>query len=460
MNPLARMGLAARRGFGRIVPEPFAIAVLLTAVVFILAVAWGRPPLDVVRDWNAPGGLWSLLAFTMQMSLMLVLGAALAEAPLVRRVIVAVVGWAGSPRALVGLTSLAAIGLALFNWSLGIIGGALVAREAGRHARARGWSLHYPILCAAGYSGLMVWHGGLSGSAPLKATSMRDMVEVLGPELAARVGAIGLDESLFGVLNLCVTGGLLVLGPLSFMAMTPKVDPSPSPPPEHLEPDDPQKIPDDTGQEGTPASLVERFERSPGVTWMLAVPMAAALGLHLVESGVARLGFDTVNLALWLLALVLHRRPARFLAACERGIRSCTGIVLQFPLYAGIMGMMAGAGLSDALTRTLAAVGSEAFVVVAFLSAGLVNLFVPTGGGQWAVQGPILMAGGFEVGVEPADALMAMAYGDQWTNMLQPFWALPLLSLTGVRARDIVGYTSLWMLVGGIWIVTMLVALT
>ena len=434
-------------------PDPFVIAIGLTLVVMLAAMAVGRAPLDVVRDWSRSGGLWTLLVFAMQMSLMLVLGTALAEAPAMRRGLARIVGAARSPRGLVGLVALVAIVLALINWSLGLIGGALLAREAGRLARARGWTLHYPLVCAAGYGGLMVWHGGLSGSAPLKGTTRADMVEVLGPELAARIGTIPLSESLFGGLNLWVSGGLLVLGPLVFMLLTPPEGADPSAQPA---PDDDVLLQHVDVIEAPPTTVVEGVERSAVVLWCLAVPMALALGLYVLDEGLLRIDFNTVNLALWCAAMLLHGRPGPFVRACETGIRGCTGILLQFPLYAGIMGMMTGAGLSSALTEALVVAGPGVFAIVVFASAGLLNLLVPSGGGQWSVQGPILMAGALELGVEPGHAMMAMAYGDQWTNMLQPFWALPLLSITGVRARDIIGYTSLWMLVGGLWMMGVL----
>jgi short-chain fatty acids transporter len=114
--------------------------------------------------------------------------------------------------------------------------------------------------------------------------------------------------------------------------------------------------------------------------------------------------------------------------------------------------MMSGSGLSVALSNAFSGVGAGAFGVLSFLSAGLLNLFIPSGGGQWAVQGPILVESALALGVAPSTAVMAMAYGDQWTNMLQPFWALPLLAITGVRARDIIGYSVIWMVAGGVWI--------
>ncbi|MEM6291418.1 MAG: TIGR00366 family protein [Myxococcota bacterium] len=451
MNPLMRLGRVARRGFGRLVPEPFVIAVTLTAFILLVAVLRGTPVGEVVRAWGSGRGVWALLSFTMQMCVMLVLGTALARAPVVQRIMAAGVGWTRSPRQLVAMTSAIAIGLALLNWSLGLIGGALVAREAGQLARRRGWSLHYPLVCAAGYSGLMTWHGGFSGSAPLKVSSEADLVEVLGPALADTVGVLGLDATLLSPLNLVVSGGLFILGPLLFGAMTPAHDDDAEPAPAL---DDAEAV-----EEAPAEGAVERLERSSFFSLVLAAPMLAALTLTLLEGGLAGLSFNTVNLALFAGALLLHGRPDRFLRSCDEGARSCAGVIIQFPLYAGIMGVMSAAGLSTALSELFSQVGAGTFEVLAFASAGLLNLFVPSGGGQWAVQGPVLMQGATSLGIEPGRVVMAMAYGDQWTNMLQPFWALPLLALTGVRARDIVGYAAVWMALGGLWIVGVLVLL-
>jgi short-chain fatty acids transporter len=114
--------------------------------------------------------------------------------------------------------------------------------------------------------------------------------------------------------------------------------------------------------------------------------------------------------------------------------------------------VMAASGLAAKLTMIISAAGPKMLVPLTFLTAGLLNLFIPSGGGQWAVQGPIIMQAAIDLGLDTGAVLMAMAYGDQWTNMLQPFWALPLLAVTGVRARDIIGYSFLWMLAGGVWI--------
>ena len=458
LSGLPALSVAARRGFQRLTPEPFTIAVILSALVLVASAARLGGDADAFAAtlgyWHRSAGLWSLLAFGMQASLMLVLGSALAEAPPIRRGLLRLARASGGPRRLVGLTALLSCTLAVINWPFGLVCGAVFARSAGREAARRGWRVHYPLLCAAGYSGMMVWHGGLSGTAPLKATTLADLREVLGPALADAIGPIPLTESLLGGLNLWVTPGLWLLAPLLFMAMTPPdgADPAPAPAPA----DEPAVL-EDSLSPGT-GSWLDRLERARLVTWLLALPLAAALALHLRSAGLATLDLNTVNLGLWLLALVLHGRPDRFLRACDAGVRACAGIILLFPLYGGIMGMLHGSGLSAALAARFAEAGAGVFTWVTFLSAGLLNLVIPSGGGQWAVQGPVVMAAAHAQGVPAADAMLAIAYGDQWTNMLQPFWAAPLLAITGVRARDITGYCALWLLAGGAWISACLLA--
>ncbi|MFY0540872.1 TIGR00366 family protein [Nannocystis pusilla] len=197
---------------------------------------------------------------------------------------------------------------------------------------------------------------------------------------------------------------------------------------------------------------LDRLERSPLVVWALALPAAAALVFAVGDTAGAAIDLNAINLALWVLALVLHGRPDAFVRACDAGARASAGILLLFPLYGGIMGVMKGTGLAAALAGLFAAADPRVFTTLTFVSAGFLNLFVPSGGGQWAVQGPIVMSAALDRGVDPTHAMLAIAYGDQWTNMLQPFWAVPLLAITGVRARDIIGYCTLWMFAGGLWI--------
>ena len=204
-----------------------------------------------------------------------------------------------------------------------------------------------------------------------------------------------------------------------------------------------------------PGPIPAFLDRSPIVVWCVALPAFVWLALRFADRGLAALDLNTANLAFLALGLILHNSASRYAGAVEEGARGCAGIILQFPLYAGILGMIRGSGLGAAVSGAFASAagGSEPLLrVMTFLSAGLVNLFVPSGGGQWAVQAPIALQSGADAGAHPGAMVMAVAYGDQWTNMLQPFWALPLLAITGAKARDIVGYTAIALVAAGAWI--------
>ena len=172
----------------------------------------------------------------------------------------------------------------------------------------------------------------------------------------------------------------------------------------------------------------------------------------MVVSGVDRIGLNEITLFMLGAGLLLHGSPVGYMNAIANGAKGCAGIIIQFPLYAGIMAIMVASGLMGTVTEFFVAMGSqETIPLLTMLSAGVVNLFVPSGGGQWAIQAPIAIESGLQSGVSQGTMVMAVAYGDQLTNMLQPFWALPLLAITGVRARDIVGYTVIIMVASGIW---------
>ena len=151
------------------------------------------------------------------------------------------------------------------------------------------------------------------------------------------------------------------------------------------------------------------------------------------------------------LALILHVNFTNFLSAVEEAIKGASGILIQFPLYFGIMGIMRDSGMVVEIANFFVSISNETTLpIFTFFSAGLVNIFVPSGGGQWAVQGPIVVESALQLGVPLPKAIMALAYGDQLTNMLQPFWALPLLGITKLKANEILPYTLMVMVLGAI----------
>ncbi len=469
---LVRLGRSVSSFFRSSVPDPFVLAILLTAAVFVAA--WGGTAADaelLVRSWQA--GFWDLLAFAMQMCLILVTGYALASSPPVARVLRGLAGWPATGRQGVAMTALVAMGAGLVNWGFGLIVGAVLARDIERRLRSRGVVVPSGLLPAAGYTAMLVWHGGLSGSAPLKAADLAGQEDVLGAELAGRVGAIPLSETLLGMSNLVITGGVVVIAVVLLVLMCPRGgdavgerEPAPEPTGEMhgVEPEfgDPS------------AGALPRFlEGSPIVVWVVALPAFAWIGMRLFESGLEMVNLNAVNLLFLALGLTLHGSVSRYGRAVSDAASGCAGIIVQFPLYAGIMGMLnlSAAGAGDAVREAALAPSISAFFVglagesegalrvLTFASAAFVNLVVPSGGGQWAVQGPISMSAAVESGASPGGVLMAVAYGDQLTNMLQPFWALPLLAITKAKAGAVVGYTSVVMVASGAWIVVGLLVL-
>ncbi len=433
---IARLGSALSRFSARWVPDPFVLALLLTLVVAMasagrmLANADGESTVlaSLSLAWFDGFASSGGLAFALQMCFVLVTGHAMALSPPVQAGIVRVAKIPQSAAAASAMVAFVACAAALIHWGLGAIAGALLAREMGRHADARGLKLHYPLLGAAAYAGMAVWHGGLSGSAPLK---------VAAGDGAPWAQDIGLFDLLLSPTNLVVTGGLLLCIPLLFWAMTPKDQSL-------------YVLPDASRLRPLPEVVAVSID-SP-VIWLQESPwtgrVIGALGFGLIfaalASGARKLDINSVNLCFFFVGILLQGSLRRYVECIADGAKAAGAIIVQFPLYFGILGLMKVSGMISWMSDTMVSLSSqESFPALAYLSAGFVNLFVPSGGGQWGVQRDILLGAGDAQGVDPVLTIMAFSYGDAWTNMLQPFWALPLLGIMGLRAKDIIGYTAM-----------------
>jgi short-chain fatty acids transporter len=453
---IERLGAFMGRLASRTMPDPYVLAVLLTVVTLLAALFFGREvvPLNagdrlhlvVVEGWFE-GMFGGALRFAFQMVFVLVTGFAVANSKPVQRLISVV---ARAPRDSAQASAIVALVACIsgyIHWGLGAVVGAMLARQIGKAWADQGRPLHYPLLGAAAYSGLLVWHGGLSGSAPLKAAETTGF-------LAELTGAVPVTDTLFGHLNLFITGSLVVTCVLLYYFLTPK-----SPARDvWFQPAEISVAPRNGENPHDGRSAVIRFlDDSLFVPILVAILASGYLGWSVITNGFDALSLNSVNLTFLALALVLHGSPKSFLAAAAEGARGSVGIILQFPLYFGILGILKSSGLIVQLSEIVTeSADSSTLAALTFLSAGGVNMFVPSGGGQWAVQGPVMMEAARSLGAEPAKVVVALAHGDAWTNMLQPFWALPLLGIMGLQARDIVGYTTLLFLISGPVILTWL----
>lgn len=447
------LGLKISKRVERIVPDPFVIAIGLTILTAIIALLCGdfgdkNNAVALLDSWrDGQSGLWKLLAFSMQMCLVLVTGYALATTNVVKSVIDFLADMPQNSATAAALVGVVACTTGLLNWGLGLIVGALLAREVGFSMQRRNIPCHYPLIAAAGYMGLLVWHGGLSGSAPLSMTTLDNAAKVVPTQFLEQYEPILLSSSIGSTMNLFVSGGLLIGVPALLFLLAPRNKKDIRPIGEFgVDPGEAEKPTID------PDSLPDRLNHSAIIAWLLGIPLLLALGRYMAVSGVDRIGLNEITLFMLGAGLLLHGSPVGYMNAIGNGAKGCAGIIIQFPLYAGIMAIMVASGLMGTVTELFVTMGSqESIPLLTMLSAGVVNLFVPSGGGQWAIQAPIAIESGLQSGVSQGTMVMAVAYGDQLTNMLQPFWALPLLAITGVRARDIVGYTAIMMVAAGIW---------
>ena len=439
--------------FRRFLPSPFVIALLLSALTLLLAMAFGTYPeggptwKNVLLSWES--GLWNpgLLVFAYQMMLILVLGHVVVLSRPMEKIIGQITSLVRDGASAALLVAVSTVAVAFFNWGLGLIFGAILARKVGEHASRNNIPLNYPLIGACGYLGLMVFNGGVSGSAAIKASEPGHITDLLAGVVPRQTldllpTSIPTADTIFAPPNLLVSAFLfVVLGALAFYLGKTTAPTSI---------DLPQF--GGYGHKEERASGAERLDHSRWVAWGFgAVIFAAFLSQYLPRLLGLDLTPNMLNLFMLGLGVVLHGSISRFGNAVLAAIGGTSGILIQFPLYFGIMGVMAESGLVHLVSDFFVAIGSDTtYPLYTFLSAGLVNIFIPSGGGQWAVQGPIIMQAALDLGVSLPKALMALAYGDQLTNMLQPFWALPLLGITRLKAREILPYSLLFMVAGSL----------
>ena len=412
----------------RYLPDPYIFVLLLTLVAAVAAIAVERQtPLAVLRMWG--DGFWGLLTFSMQMLLVLVTGFMLASSPPVKRILQKIAGTAKTPGGAIILVTLVSLAASWINWGFGLVVGALFAKELARLIK-----VDYRLLVASAYSGFVVWHGGLAGSVPLT-------IATEGHFSADQIGVISTSSTIFAFFNLAIVVCLFIAVPLVNRLMLPDEKDSVYVDPRLLD-DEPEPV----GRITRPA---EKLENSMPLALLVGVPGLLFLLDHFLLRG-GSLNLNVVNFLFLFLAIVLHRTPRNLLTSLNEAIKGGAGIVIQFPFYAGIMAIMVQSGLAQSMSEWLVSFATaNSLPFWSFISAGIVNLFVPSGGGQWAVQAPVMLPAAEALGADIARVAMAVAWGDAWTNLLQPFWALPVLAIAGLKAKDIMGFCLIQLFITG-----------
>jgi short-chain fatty acids transporter len=436
--------------FKKYLPSPFTIAVVLTlltiALAFVFTEGGDNHFIELISYWES--GIWNsgLLVFAYQMMLILVLGHVLVLSGPMEKLIRHITKYVQNTESAAVLVVLPTLLIAFFNWGLALIFGAILARKVGEHAQENNIPINYPLIGACGYAGLMVWHGGISGSAPIKVSELGHIKELMGTITSTETvqklpDFISTSTTIFGLSNIVIFL-VIVLG-ISLLAyyLGKKTNTTSI----KL---DKYQFKSDVKKNLIGAEKLDNSNITASVFGVLV--LVAFIVQYLPALRTLNITPNMLNLFMLGLAILLHKNFNNFLNAIQEAIGDVSGILIQFPLYFGIMGIMAGSGMINQISDFFVTISNETTMpIFTFFSAALVNIFVPSGGGQWAVQGPLILESALQLGVPLPKAVMALAYGDQITNMLQPFWALPLLGITKLKAKEILPYTLLFMILGG-----------
>ena len=441
------LGNGASKLVQRFLPNAFIFALLLTFITMILAILFtAEGPGAVVTHWGR--GFWFVLAFSMQASLVLITGWAFADSPPVKRVLRRIAQVPETQQQALLITAVFGVSVGLFNWGVVLVAGALFAREVAIAMEEKGVNVHYPLLVATGYAGLLPWHQGLSGAAPL-------LVATPGHFLEDEIGVIPISQTIFSPANLIIVTGVVIVTIVVMPLMAPDDE------------DNIITVPKETlraADTATDGGVDVREQRNES-RWksMLLDNRVFCIGLGVLVW--AYLGYlfvtsdflSVFNINIFISSMVglgffFHGTLRSYVDVFRDAIEGASQIVIQFQLYGGIMGIMAWSGLAALIAELAAQFSTETtWYFYAFVSAGIINFFVPSGGGQWTVIGDVMVSAAQNIpGTQIDKTIVAFAMGDQWTNMIQPFWALPALGIAGLSIRDMMGYVAVLFVFSGI----------
>ncbi len=416
----------------RYLPDAFVIAVLMTIVVLLIGLAMNpSEPKVIFKAWG--DGFWTYLAFTMQMVLLLMTGMTLASVPFINKGLTKIAALAKKPWQAYLLTFLVSASAYYINWGLAVVVGAIIAREIAK----RNEHTHFPLLVASAYAATVLFAGGMSSSIGLTIATKGHFLEEV-------MGVIPTSETIFHPSTFIIFFCLVFFMSIFLILMTPKTNIKSYRTLIKQQNEQPLEV--KMNKPETPALWLE-YTPSLG----MIIGAVGIIYTIISFSGGRDLDLDIINIFFLSLGLFFHRSLGQFARTFANVSKSISPLILQFPFYAGIIAILSSSGLGQLIIDGMTSVANQqTFNLFTYWAAGFVNILAPSGGGQWALQGPLQIPAAIELGVDPAKTAMAVAWGDAWTNLIQPFWALPILSVVGLHIRDIMGYCILLSTVVGV----------
>ena len=416
------------RVFEFAIPDPYVFAVLLTLLTALLALVLAphHAPIAVASAWYK--GIFDIFEFALQMILILVTGYALARSAPVQRGLLTLAARPTTARGAVTMTFLVSAIACWLNWGFGLVIAGLLSRAIAQRMRIDfGW------LVAAAYAGFLIWASGLSSSIALAQATPGSKLNIV-QSLTGTV--LPLSQTIFTPFNLVPVIVLLIVIPFLFVAFEPRGDDVVA---AHLPVDDIDEV-----------HAVEP-RRTLGTVlnnaWILNVAIVVAGAYYLIYTWISAgfsLPIQTVIFIFFLLGLLLHWTPVAYVRAINEAARVTGPLLIQYPLYGGIMGIMTGTGLAGVIAQGFVAFSTAATLPFwSYLSSIIISLFVPSGGGHWAVQGPFVVPAAAKLGASQAACAMGVAIGEEVANMIQPFWCLPVLAIAGIGLRRVMAFTAM-----------------
>ncbi|AJG19549.1 short-chain fatty acid transporter [Cupriavidus basilensis] len=427
----------------RYLPDPFVFAIGLTLLTMVMAMlVQGQAAPAVIVSWGK--GFWNLLAFTTQMAVILAMGYVLATAPLTDRLLDRIVGKVNTPHgAIIVATLVGGIGSYL-NWGFGLVIGGIIAKKLARRVKG----VHYPLIIASAYSGFTMYGLGLSASIPV-------LISTKGHPMEKLMGVIPLSETIFSMPMLLTSLAVIVTLPLLNAWLHPR-DAK-----DVVELDTRAEDKDDAAAAvshsiGGDGTLAWRMNNSRLLSLVIGVCGLAYAVLYFTQGGT--LDLNLINFLILFIGVLLLGTPVKYVAKLNEGIKTISGIILQYPFYAGIMAIMAGSGLVDTISRVFVDIATpQTLPFWGLVSSFVINFFAPSGGGHWVIQGPFMIDAAKAIGSSVSQTSMSVMLGNAWNDLVQPFWILPALALSKLSLKDVMGYTVIMMFwVGFIFIVSML----
>lgn len=418
----------------RWVPDSMIFVLGLTVLIYLMA--WGltkHGPVELIHDWVK--GFWVLLTFSMQMCILMISGFTVADSKLIRKGISWLVSLPKTRESVIVMYSLILGVLWWMHWGIGMMTSIIMGRELA--IAKRGLGIDYRLLAAISYVAIICTNGPSMAAQLLVATPGHFMEKV--------VGVVPISLTTFDI-HLLVTNAILMISlPILLLWIAPKKE-------DAIEISDAlvaefsQKPEEKAAADLTPA---DRWDRSKFLPYVIGIAGLYWIGDFLVTKGIGKLDLNVLNFIFFILGLVLQGSAKNFVSSVQRGVGTVGGVIIQFPLYAGIFGIIMNSGLAGVIAKWFVAISTaHNFPFVVFIYSSILNFFVPSGGSKFVIEAPYILPAAKELGANIPYVINAYTFGDEVTNLIQPFWALPILGAYKLKFQDILPYgfiVMLWM---------------